>query len=212
MALRENLKQLREERHLSGKDLAKAIGVGYTTYMNYENQKKENSRWPNEETLMKIANVLNVSVDTLLGHDTNGIVFEKCVRFIENAKFAGKDIGVVLFADGEHVKITDKTSARYLDTTPKDNPNTNIGTPIAQFSTKQEFIKFVQQIEQRILKNSSYKELLSNKLDSARLERTLRESILRDGQLEIKEMNDLLVFVDNQTRKIHNRHDNNSDK
>lgn len=67
MALRDNLKRIREEQHLTGKELANAIGIQYGTYMTYEASQGK-SRWPAEETLLKIAAALHVSVDDLLGY------------------------------------------------------------------------------------------------------------------------------------------------
>ena len=70
MALRDNLKRIREEQHLTGKELANAIGIQYGTYMTYEASQGK-SRWPAEETLLKIAAALHVSVDDLLGYQVN---------------------------------------------------------------------------------------------------------------------------------------------
>ncbi|MBT3272921.1 MAG: helix-turn-helix domain-containing protein [Spirochaetales bacterium] len=57
------LKQLRKERKLRQIDLADEMGVAQTTIANYE----QHSRFPDEETLRKIANFLEVSLDFLLG-------------------------------------------------------------------------------------------------------------------------------------------------
>lgn len=59
----EQLRYLRECAGMTQIELAKAIGVAPTTYRNYENTSRE----PNFDTLIKIASVLNVSVDELLG-------------------------------------------------------------------------------------------------------------------------------------------------
>ena len=68
MALRDNLKRIREGRHLTGKELANALGIQYGTYMTYEAPTQGKSRWPSEENLLKIAAALHVSVDDLLGY------------------------------------------------------------------------------------------------------------------------------------------------
>ena len=60
------MKQLREEKGLNMKDVAKALGMPYTTYVNYE----KGAREPNSETLIQIANFFGVSVDFLVGRDT----------------------------------------------------------------------------------------------------------------------------------------------
>lgn len=72
MALRDNLKRLREQQGMTGKEFAASIGISYTTYMNYENSNPEKARWPSEETLVKIAAALHVSLDDLLGYHALG--------------------------------------------------------------------------------------------------------------------------------------------
>lgn len=59
----ERLRFLRESAGLTQTELAKKICVAATTYRNYENTSRE----PNYDTLVKIASVLRVSIDELLG-------------------------------------------------------------------------------------------------------------------------------------------------
>ncbi len=59
----DRLTKLREEIGLNKKEVAKALNMPYTTYLNYENNERE----PNSETLIQIANFFNVSIDFLLG-------------------------------------------------------------------------------------------------------------------------------------------------
>ena len=59
----ENLKCAREELGMSQKDVAERIGVAKSTYSLYESGNRE----PNVQTIKKIADVLNVSADELLG-------------------------------------------------------------------------------------------------------------------------------------------------
>lgn len=61
----ENLKEARLKSGLSQKDLSENIGVAKSTYSLYESGKRE----PNVDTIKKIASVLNVSADMLLGID-----------------------------------------------------------------------------------------------------------------------------------------------
>ena len=61
----ENLKWAREQKGLSQKDVAEKIGVAKSTYSLYESGNRE----PNVQTIKKIANVLDVSADELLGID-----------------------------------------------------------------------------------------------------------------------------------------------
>ncbi len=62
----ENLKWAREQKGLSQKDVSEKIGVAKSTYSLYESGKRE----PNVQTIKKIADVLDVSADELLGIDT----------------------------------------------------------------------------------------------------------------------------------------------
>ena len=59
----ENLKFAREKRGYSQNDMAESIGVAKSTYSLYESGNRE----PNVQTIKKIADVLNVSADELLG-------------------------------------------------------------------------------------------------------------------------------------------------
>lgn len=61
----ENLKEARIKSGLSQKEVSENIGVAKSTYSLYES----GNRGPNVNTIKKIADVLNVSVDTLLGID-----------------------------------------------------------------------------------------------------------------------------------------------
>ncbi|WZL82247.1 helix-turn-helix domain-containing protein [Vallitaleaceae bacterium 9-2] len=57
------LKEIRKAHHMSQKELGKRLGVGQTTIANYE----KDIRFPNQETLMIMADIFDVSVDQLLG-------------------------------------------------------------------------------------------------------------------------------------------------
>ena len=59
----ENLKSAREKKGLSQKEVAEAVGVAKSTYSLYESGNRE----PNVQTIKRIADVLNVSADVLLG-------------------------------------------------------------------------------------------------------------------------------------------------
>lgn len=61
----ENLKEARLKSGLSQKDASENIGVAKSTYSLYESGKRE----PSVETIKKIASMLNVSADVLLGLD-----------------------------------------------------------------------------------------------------------------------------------------------
>ncbi len=59
-----NLKRLREEAHISQKLLADAIGVSQQSINKYENHNIE----PDIETLIRISDYFNTSIDYLVGH------------------------------------------------------------------------------------------------------------------------------------------------
>lgn len=63
MEFKEQLRYYREQRGYSADELANLIGVSYTTVKGYENAGRE----PKYNILIKIANVLKVSLDDLLG-------------------------------------------------------------------------------------------------------------------------------------------------
>ncbi len=60
----ENLKSARQNLKMNQKALGDAIGVGQTTIANYE----KGVRFPTGELLKKIGEILNVSLDQLMGH------------------------------------------------------------------------------------------------------------------------------------------------
>lgn len=66
----ENLKKARERKGFSQKDMAEYIGVAKSTYSLYESGNRE----PGVPTIKKMANVLNVSADELLGINTEPTV------------------------------------------------------------------------------------------------------------------------------------------
>lgn len=68
MAFQENLRYYREKAgYKQAKEFAKILGITYTTYIGYENKGRE----PKYSTLCKIADLLNISTDELLGRENN---------------------------------------------------------------------------------------------------------------------------------------------
>lgn len=63
MSLAANLRRLRMNAKISAKAFANQIGINYANYRAYEN-----GVWPNEKTLVTIADAFHVSIDELLGH------------------------------------------------------------------------------------------------------------------------------------------------
>ena len=63
MAFAGRLKELRKQAHLTQVELAKRLGIGQSSYADWERGKKN----PTQENLVKLAQILNVSVDYLVG-------------------------------------------------------------------------------------------------------------------------------------------------
>ena len=59
----ENLRAARERKNMTQKNVADNIGVAKSTYSLYESGNRE----PNVQTIKKLADLLNVSADDLLG-------------------------------------------------------------------------------------------------------------------------------------------------
>ena len=59
----ERLKQLRQKKGLTQKDIADLVHVNRVTYTNWEKGNRE----PNFETLLKLASILNTTTSYLLG-------------------------------------------------------------------------------------------------------------------------------------------------
>ena len=67
MHFRENLIRLRKAKYPSARKFAEVLGIPYNTYLSYENPAKPTE--PKYEMLIKIASLLNVSVDKLLDYE-----------------------------------------------------------------------------------------------------------------------------------------------
>ena len=64
MEFSERLKELRKQAHLTQVELASKLGIVQSSYADWERGKKK----PTQENLIKIAQILNVSVDYLVGN------------------------------------------------------------------------------------------------------------------------------------------------
>ncbi len=63
------LYELRTEKGLSQREMAKAMQISQATYNNWENSKTQ----PSIEQLIKLADFFGVSVDDLIGHTDDGL-------------------------------------------------------------------------------------------------------------------------------------------
>ncbi|TYP56803.1 helix-turn-helix domain-containing protein [Thermosediminibacter litoriperuensis] len=75
----ERIKSLREERKITQQELAQYLGVSQKTISNYE----KGERSPDPETLKKIADYFDVTVDYLLGRSNHRQLTRKDERDIE---------------------------------------------------------------------------------------------------------------------------------
>lgn len=66
------MRELRLKRNLNMKEVAKALDIPYTTYVNYE----KGAREPNSEMLVKIANFFEVSIDYLLKRNSSALIVQ----------------------------------------------------------------------------------------------------------------------------------------
>ena len=64
MEFSERLKELRKQAHLTQVELASKLGIVQSSYADWDRGKKK----PTQENLVKIAQILNVSVDYLVGN------------------------------------------------------------------------------------------------------------------------------------------------
>lgn len=65
MRFGEKLRELRKQRGLRQKDIAKELNIAQNTYSDYENDKVQ----PSFESLVKISNILQVPIDLLFFED-----------------------------------------------------------------------------------------------------------------------------------------------
>lgn len=79
MMIGERIKSLREERKITQQELARYLGVSQKTISNYEN----GERSPDPDTLRKIADYFDVTVDYLLGRSNHRQLTRRDERDIE---------------------------------------------------------------------------------------------------------------------------------
>ena len=103
----ENLVKLRKTIHKTQKELALDIGINEKAYWAYENGRNE----PNIDTLIKIANYFNVSLDYLCGRQNKNLIFTDSLSYekrqlIEMIKSLSDD--ETLIALGWMARLTNK--------------------------------------------------------------------------------------------------------
>jgi len=82
MALKERLKELRNEKGITQEELSNYLNVSRSTIAGYETGKRK----PEYETLQKLANYFNVSLDYLLGSSNERSSADKIKNAISDDK------------------------------------------------------------------------------------------------------------------------------
>ncbi|WP_429844545.1 helix-turn-helix domain-containing protein [Brevibacillus sp. FIR094] len=82
MSFGQRLKQARKEAKKTQDQVAKILGLDYSTISKYEN----NHSQPDNETLTKLADYFGVSVDYLLGRTADFFVKERDTHYIVEVK------------------------------------------------------------------------------------------------------------------------------
>lgn len=122
-----NLRKYREKIGLSRKDIAAILNISIQAYGHYENGERE----PKLDTLVKIAAVLHVSVDELLGYTVPVVgEYEKYKGWLES-------YGYDIEEEGQAVKVF------YHDPDSDLQDFNDLESP-AEFETREEFCKAVR--------------------------------------------------------------------
>lgn len=112
MTFQDNLRHYREKAGYSqAKDFAAAIGVKYSTYIGYESQGKE----PKYDTLRRIAEALNVSIDTLLSFRPSE--YGEYKRIAANAGYTVEEDGngfITISRDFSEKRTTKNAFSRHM--------------------------------------------------------------------------------------------------
>lgn len=175
MQFQENLKYYREKAgYKTAKDFSKALKISYTTYFAYENQGRE----PKYEILCKIANLLNVSLDDLLGR-TPTDEDERLKKTIED---------VLSISDIKYLKLIDINS-EYVSFDLCGNDEQAI--ECTSFKKKEILLK-IEQIRREVQKKE--KLLLYGWLSNAGIEKAIKKLEKNTG--EIKTFNRLYKLSD----------------
>lgn len=158
-----NLKKIREKKGLTAKEVAIDLGIPYTTYLKYEGTGE-----PRYDTLIKIADYLNVSIDELLGYTPNE--YEKTKEFLEGYNIA--------------VKENEDTTIQVIYPIDKNPFLDDDLLRSAFFATKAEFVYFINNASQEILENNIADYIVDYVVKT---DRKIYEEFARQCKLYIKE-------------------------
>ena len=79
LGLGKKIKKYRTDANLTQRKMAKLLGIPYSTYSNYEND----NRTPDSETLQRICDILNISMQDLIGQFASGSGGDESERISE---------------------------------------------------------------------------------------------------------------------------------
>lgn len=99
----ELLKQTRINRGLSQKEVAEKLGVAKSTYSMYESGYRE----PNLETIIKIADIYDVSTDYLMGLSDKEENLCNMTTFIDEIDDYMQEVGEFLYYNPTHKQLFD---------------------------------------------------------------------------------------------------------
>ncbi|WP_139904809.1 helix-turn-helix domain-containing protein [Clostridium thermarum] len=101
----ERIKEVREDLGLTGEEFGKKLNVAKGTVSNWEN----NNRKPDAETLLKIADLGNVTIDYIVGRTDHKN------SFIAEHNIDGQDVKVIAGKDRFPDGFTEKDAADYFE-------------------------------------------------------------------------------------------------
>ncbi len=173
MNFRENLIQFRKAKYPSARKFAQELGIPYNTYLSYENPAKPTE--PRYEMLVKIATLLDVTTDELLGYVNVDAAAERFKNYIEKSSYFKVEI------------LEDEKYAIVLKSLP-------VPKDVKTFS-KEEFVEVMHTLVGKALEyTSAEQQVLRNNIDfifSYFLENYLKMDLIRerphDFNLKVKD-------------------------
>ena len=144
MNFRENLIHFRKAKYPSARKFAEALGIPYNTYLSYENPAKPTE--PRYEMLIKIAALLDVTTDELLGYVNVDAAAERFKHYIEATSY----FKVEVLENGEYAIVLKRLPV------PND---------VKTFS-KEEFVEVIHTLVGKALEyTSAEQQVLKNNID-----------------------------------------------
>ena len=144
MNFRENLIHFRKAKYPSARKFAEALGIPYNTYLSYENPAKPTE--PRYEMLIKIAALLDVTTDELLGYVNVDAAAERFKHYIEATSY----FKVEVLENGDYAIV--------LKSLPVPND-------VKTFS-KEEFVEVIHTLVGKALEyTSAEQQVLKNNID-----------------------------------------------